>query len=157
MFKKRVFLLGTALAAFGAIMAASAIAGPTGDDASDPSAAVGVTKPVVQTTIAIPEGLKIPANGLMQNVGTVTATDVDPNYSMELVSVLITTDFTQSVATCGSPITDDLTSVAPAGTAISPAGTAVATLRASIPTAGTNNSCEIGGAVVTVNVEATGA
>jgi hypothetical protein len=157
MLKKRVILLGVAVAAFGAILAGGAFANPTGTDNTPTSSNVGVTQPVVVATFQN-QATAIPANGTFKKAADIYAHDNDPDYSMNVTAVTVVTPASQTTPTCGTVNTQVTPVTLPVGPISNTApGTDVGDLEISIATTGTDNDCQVGGAVVKVDVEATGA
>lgn len=155
MIKKRVILLGVAVAAFGAILAGGAFANPTGTDDTPPSSNVGVTQPDVEATFQN-EASAIPANGTFKKAADIHARDNDPDYSMNVTAVTLQTSAGQTNPTCGTVVTQVANVVLGGPISDTGTGTDVGDLEISIAPTGTDNTCQVGGAVVKVDVEATG-
>lgn len=151
MFKKRTLLLGAAVAAFGAIMAGAALANPNAPASTGTSGSVGVTAPSAAAQFNN-YAASIPATTTLVHFADVQAKNTSGVYANErTVSVVETTAAVQTAGTCGAI----LTSVVDGSPVVLTGAFAnVGEYKVSLAPTGTNNTCTIGNAVVTVTVEA---
>ncbi|MFN8507468.1 MAG: hypothetical protein U0547_07870 [Dehalococcoidia bacterium] len=158
MLKTRVLLLGTALAAFGAIMASSAIANITGTASVSGNPDVGVQQLANLSGQLSSIDNTIVANGNAQHVANIDAAENDPSYAIGVPSVngISLNQGGVSVVGCGSTSSAPYSLANPANRnvdLVENTWTNVGELQVAI-TLDASNGCAISGAVLTINFEA---
>jgi len=158
MLKTRVLLLGTALAAFGAILVSSAIANITGSASVTGSADVQVQQLANLYGQLSNVDNSIVANGAPQHVADLQAAENDPDYAIgvPVASGITLAQGGVSVVGCGTTSATPYSLANPTNRGVDLVEntyTTVGELKVAINLDATN-SCAISGAVLTINFEA---
>ncbi len=161
MFKKRMLLLGAAVAAFGAMSVGAGFSFGTFMD-SDTSTNVAVIDSADNATVVLTGHVPaIPANNLYYSVDNIEVLDVDANYQYNLTKLEVTSPGSVQTAACGTHDYQlsngaDIVTGAPILTVNNAQVDTGYDLQLKIATSGTTTTCVITGGVVTATFEATG-
>lgn len=153
--KRRLLLLAVGIASLSAMVTAGAIAIPVGHSDSEPSGTVGIYAPIADVTLDC-TAINIPADGVLHKTCDILAESDDTNYpDVRVTSIYfasVSDEYEQVTATCGTIGSNIASETMPQDLPGTP--TDIGDLEASIAPLGTNSTCVIGNAVVTIAFEA---